>query len=196
MTVSFIQQKSINSFNGLPEADPSKFLKDYEKMATLWSNKAKVDNLGQYLEEAASDWLEILENEFKEEVTINEEGIQSNRCMELKWSQLRKLFEKEYLTGKVQELLACRQMPDETGVTYFYRACRMHSNSGIGLEEALLIQFIVDHMTPQYLDAFRYRHFNAMKDLKQALILFDQRQYPAVLRLSRPSRTGVISVRG
>jgi hypothetical protein len=48
MTVSFIQQKSINSFNGLPEADPSTFLKDYEKMATAWSNKAKVDNLGQY----------------------------------------------------------------------------------------------------------------------------------------------------
>jgi hypothetical protein len=38
------------------------------------------------------------------------------------------------------------------------------------------MQFIVDHMTPQYPDAFRLRHFNAMKDLKQALIVFDQRQ--------------------
>jgi hypothetical protein len=52
----------------------------------------------------------------------------------------------------------------------------MHLNSGIGLEEAPLIQFIVDHMTPQYLDAFRYRPFIAMKDLKQALILFYHRQ--------------------
>jgi hypothetical protein len=74
----------------------------------------------------------------------------------------------------LQELLSCRQGVDETGVTYFYRACRMHSNSGIGLEESPLLKFIVEHMTPQYLDAFGYRH--AMKDLKQAIILYDQRQ--------------------
>jgi hypothetical protein len=176
MTVSFIQQKAIKSFDGLPTADPSRFLKDYEKMATSWSEKAKVDNLGQYLEGAASDWLEILENELKEELTYDDQGKKSNRWLDLKWSQLKRLFEKEYLTEKVQELLACRQGPDETGVTYFYRACRMHSNSGIGLEESPLIKFIVDHMSPQYLDAFRYRNFNKMKDLKQAIILFDQRR--------------------
>jgi hypothetical protein len=61
---------------GDEESHPSKFFKDYEKMATSWSNKAKIDNLGQYLEGAISDWLKILENELKEEVTMNEQGVQ------------------------------------------------------------------------------------------------------------------------
>jgi hypothetical protein len=77
-------------------------LKEYEKMASFWSEKAKVDYLGQYLEGAATGWRAILENELKEELTYDDQGRKSNRWLDLKWTQLRRQFQKEYLTASTR----------------------------------------------------------------------------------------------
>jgi len=119
MLVSFIQRKPIRAFDGAACSDPSKFNKNYERLTSSRSEQTKVDTFCQYLEGAASDWLELLELDLKQEITVNEISGQCNKWNDLTWKNLKTHFEREVIGEKLNELVGCRQGYNEQGLTFF-----------------------------------------------------------------------------
>jgi len=76
--INFLQQKDLKSFFNAPGEDPREFIEKYERLSVSWEDCTKVENFSQYLEGAAWEWLTVLKNDLKNEVIVNDEGIQSN----------------------------------------------------------------------------------------------------------------------
>lgn len=178
----------IGRFRGTPGTDGSQFLKNYEQMTVNWSDQSRVDSFAHFLREDASDWLETIEQDMKQEVTFNEQGIQSNAWLDLTWLQLKRLFEKEYLEDKVKSFITCRQAPSELGQTYFYRIAKLHMRSGLGLPEDSMTKMIVEHMQPQYQSVFKYKNFKTMKALRDAIRLYDSKRRDELLDKQKKSK--------
>ncbi|OXA41272.1 hypothetical protein Fcan01_24009 [Folsomia candida] len=170
-----------SDFDGMPESNASKFIREYEKMVANYTDQAKVDTFPRYLTGAAANWLEIAERDLKSQFCFNDCGVQSNGWLELKWPQLRRLFEKEFVPDRVNQFITTRQSSNETGATFFYRITNLHAQSGMLLDEDSLMTLIVDHMQPHYQEYFRYKKFASLKALKDALVMFDRRRRDILL---------------
>ncbi len=92
--ISFIQNTAIPSFSKLKGDDSNE--SKYERLNSLADDRTKVENLGQYLEGAAADWLSVLRNEKLESYTLDEDGVQTTEWHELSWEELKRMFEKEF----------------------------------------------------------------------------------------------------
>lgn len=175
MMVAMTQQRSLRSFDGHPSTDAAKFLREYEKVASGWPDNTKLDQFCQYLEGAASDWLEILEHELRNTRCTNN-GVESNRWAELKWERLRRLFQKEFVKETVGELVSCRQQPQESGTRHFFRMCRLHINARVELGDTGLKDLIIERMEEPYKTHFEQRTYNTIEELRVAIRLYDSKR--------------------
>jgi len=86
MVVSFIHKRPIKSFRRLPDENAARFIKEFQTLGATWNNRAKVDNFSQYLKEfkdGADDRLELIENELKAVSILDNDGVHSNRWLDL-----------------------------------------------------------------------------------------------------------------
>jgi len=104
MFVNFIQQKELKSFSNLTNEDPREFAERYERLSSQWEDRPKIENFATYLQGAAPDWLTVLKFNYTNIMTISDEGIQSNSWLDLKWPELRRLFEKEFAEERAKQV--------------------------------------------------------------------------------------------
>lgn len=67
MIHSVIQPRDVKDFDGAPEADTMKFLKEYERMSASQTDRERVEAFGRYVTSAAANWLETAEQDLKSE---------------------------------------------------------------------------------------------------------------------------------
>jgi hypothetical protein len=195
MMVNFIQPKSIRNYDGIDETKASQFLRDYERLAGAWNEEQKVDSFGNYLDAPASHWLTLIENLYRKQTTYTEDGRPSNKWKEMKWRQLRRLFQDEYMPNSVKEFFTVKQADDELGQSFFYRATAVHSDCGIELEEDALVKVIIERLSPAYYDKFQFADIETMDKLRKGLIAFDKKrsQLMAAKKALERKQTSLVS---
>lgn len=196
IAMNIVQQTNLKPFDSLKGVDSRLFLDKYERFAKScgWTDRQKVDALGQYVEGPAADWLSVLESDFRAEMTLDDEGVQSNKWYEIKWSQLRKLFEKEFAEEKSREILKRTQQPGETGLTYFYKMVKLHQQSGLDFDEKQLAMMITQHLREPYAGKFELKEYDSLDLLKKHLKLFDDKRAYELAAKSKEKRKATVSL--
>jgi hypothetical protein len=176
ISLTVMQPRQVRPFDGVDHAKASNFLREYEKLAVNWSDTVKVDNFSQYLEDAAANWFNLIENTLANENTYTSEGMVSNAWKDLTWAELRHLFMKEYLPNITKEFFSSKQEPNELGATFFYKMCRLHTDTPLQLDEESLIEVIVDKMNATYQPEFKFKKFYTLAKLRDAIVSQDKKR--------------------
>ena len=192
--ISFIQSVNLPSFTNLKGEDPRIFLEKYERINGMADDRTKVENLGQYLDGPAADWYSVLRTEFKSNFTLDDEGVQSNEWYELPWTELKRIFEKEFAEEKHKEIFSRNQSAGETGITYFYKMIKLHQQSELNLDESQLAALIIQHMTDNFKEKFIGKKFTSLEKLKDAIKSFDDRRTRELINKHRDRKRATISL--
>ncbi len=112
----------------------------------------------------------------KQAFTLDEEGVKSNEWYELSWTELRKLFDKEFAEKKAKEIFRANQKSGETGITYFYRMIKLHQQSKLDLDEEQLATLIIQHMNDTFRYKFDFKNYKSLNKLRNDLRSFDEKR--------------------